>query len=368
MTWIRMSTMRGLSCESRTAVEQAMLSESFESDKRAKGVFFLTRSDSSTTLTLVSRRTSKTRAIRFLRSISMTWWLLALLGVGLYILYRLFKFWILDPWRIHRDFWSQGIPGRYTPLVGDLLRVRRAILADDPMSYSLEMTKKFGLYYHASFGPIARLHVSDVALVRDVLKGNARFYHKSHLMRLILGVLIGDENLLMAEDNIHSQHRRLIAPLFQHQNINSMISLMVEITNELLKKWTMSIGQSDQGEQTICVDVHQEMVHLTLDIVTGCVFGSGMMRDEQARETIHRGVTTTLDDVEKRTFNLIGIIPLVNQLPLAGERRIRQSKRDVRRVVQSIIDQRKKGFTKSACKGCVHVRRPHYGQHVLLLS
>ena len=341
-----------------------MLPGSFENDKRRKGVFFLTVSDSSTTLTLslsLCRRTSKTRGIRFLRSISMTPWLLALLGVGLYVLYRLFKFWIFDPWRIHRDFWSQGIPGRYTPLVGDLLRVRRAILADDPMSYSLEMTKTFGHYYHASFGPIARLHVSDVSLVRDVLKGNARFYHKSHLMRLILGVLIGDENLLMTEDHVHSQHRRLIAPLFQHQNINSMISLMVEITNELVKKWTKSIGQSDQTDQTIRVDVHQEMVHLTLDIVTGCVFGSGMMKDEHARETIHRGVTTTLDDVEKRTFNLIGIIPLVNQLPLAGERRIRQSKRDVRRVVQSIIDQRKKGLTKSACKGFVQVRSSHDG-------
>ena len=217
------------------------------------------------------------------------------------------------------------------------------------------MTKEFGRYYHVSFGPIARLHVSDVSLVHGVLKGNARFYHKSHLMKLILGVLIGNENLLMSEDNVHSQQRRLIAPLFQHQNINSMISLMVEIANEFVNKWALSIGQSKQNDQTILVDVHQEMAHLTLDIVTGCVFGSEMMRDEHARETIHRSVTTSLDDVEKRTFNLIGIIPFVNQLPLASERRIRQSKREVRRVVQSIIDQRKKGLTKSACKGFLHL-------------
>ncbi len=36
------------------------------------------------------------------------------------------------------------------------------------------------------------------------------------------------------------------------------------------------------------------MAGLTLDIVTGCVFGSGMMKDERLRETINQAVTTTL--------------------------------------------------------------------------
>ena len=63
-------------------------------------------------------------------------------------------------------------------------------------------------------------------------------YHKSDLGQIILGSLLGYENLLLAEDENHTRHRRLIAPVFQHQNINSMISLMVERTSNFLDKWT----------------------------------------------------------------------------------------------------------------------------------
>ena len=93
------------------------------------------------------------------------------------------------------------------------------------------------------------------------------------------------------------------------------------------------------------------MARLTLDIVAGCVFGSGLMKNSRARETIHRGLTTTLEDIEERTFSLIGIIPVINQLPLASKRRIDKSKREVRLVIQSIIDERRQGLSKSACKG-----------------
>jgi hypothetical protein len=49
--------------------------------------------------------------------------------------------------------------------------------------------------------------------------------------------------------------------------------------------------------------------------------------------------------------NMITIIPIINQLPFPSKRRIEKSKRDVRVVIQRIIDDRKKGLTKSACKG-----------------
>jgi cytochrome P450 len=274
------------------------------------------------------------------------WFSIFIIIVFLYVFYRLLKFWIITPWRIHKDFWAQGIPGHYTPIIGEIFSIRRAILADDPMSINLAMTKKFGSYYHTSFGPIARLMISDPLLIQGVLKTNARFYHKSNLMQLILGTLLGSENLLLSEDNIHAQHRRLIAPVFQHQNINSMISLMVEITSNFLDKWSLSMK-----DNLLTVDIHKEMACLTLDIVTGCVFGSGMMKNEHLRDIIHQGVTTTLEDVEERTFNMIGIIPIINRIPFPGKRRIDKSKQNVRYAVQHIIDERKKGLTKSACKG-----------------
>jgi cytochrome P450 len=60
-------------------------------------------------------------------------------------------------------------------------------------------------------------------------------------MQLVLGTLLDSENLLLSEDNIHTQHRQLIALVFRHQTINSMISLMVEITSNFLNKRSLSI-------------------------------------------------------------------------------------------------------------------------------
>ena len=271
--------------------------------------------------------------------------------IFLYICYRLLNYWILHPWRIHRDLWSQGIPGFYTPIVGDVLMVRRAVLAEDPLGRNLKLEEEYGNYFHSSFGPLPTLAISDPLLIQGVLKSNARCYRKSNLMGLILGTLLGYKNLLLAEDPIHGQHRRLIAPLFQYQNINSMISLMVQITSDLLNKWTFEFKNAETKGIDLTLDIHHEMTRLTLDIVTGCVFGSGLMKNDEFREMIYQNVTTTLKDVEKRIHNMIALTPLLNRFPFASKRRIDQSKKDVRQVIERIINDRKKGLTKSACKG-----------------
>jgi cytochrome P450 len=168
---------------------------------------------------------------------------LLLVGILLFLLYRLIKFWIIDPWSIHRDLWNQGIPGEYIPIVGELLARRRAFLADDPYSYYKDMSIKFGDYYHTSFGPKPCLNTSDPSIIEGVLKTNVRVNHKSSFARTILSALLGYENILLSEDEKHSRHRRLVSPVFQHQNINSMISLMVERTSRFLTKWKTNIQE-----------------------------------------------------------------------------------------------------------------------------
>ena len=132
------------------------------------------------------------------------WLVLLLFALVSWIVYRLIKFWILDPWRIHRDLWSQGVPGRYIPVLGELLHIRKNILADDPLSHGIELMAEFGNYYHISVGPLVSLEISDPTLINCVLKTNARAYHKAYVMRMILGVLLGNDNLLMSEDEIHA--------------------------------------------------------------------------------------------------------------------------------------------------------------------
>lgn len=276
-------------------------------------------------------------------------WLAILLVVSfLWIFYRSIRFWIIDPWLIHRHLWAQGIPGRHIPIVGEILNVRKCILADNPLGHGTALARQYGEYYHTSFGPMARLEINDPSLINGVLKTNARFYHKPFIMHLILGELLGHKNLLMAEDDIHAQHRRLIAPVFQHQNMNSMISLMVDVTLNLIKKWSTAI---EQETNAIRLNIHEEMARLTLDIVTSCVFGTEMISNEKMHEAIFQMISESLELMEKRLFNMTALIPIVNRLPFASKRRIDKWIREGKILIQDIVDKRRKGLTKSTCKG-----------------
>jgi hypothetical protein len=84
-----------------------------------------------------------------------------------------------------------------------------------------------------------------------------------------------------------------------------MISLMVEITSNLINKWTLSLNKT---KNELTSDIKHDMTRLTLDIVTGCEFGSGLMKHENVRDVICRNVTTTLQDVERRLFNTFNTI------------------------------------------------------------
>ncbi|CAF4502298.1 unnamed protein product [Rotaria socialis] len=279
------------------------------------------------------------------------WFILAIAVFIICIFYRPFKFWIIDPWLIHRDLWAQGIPGRHIPLIGEIFNMRKSIIAEDPFAHLVALEKQFGDYYHISFGPVARLDTSDPALINGVLKTNARAYHKEYIMRLVLGVLLGNNNLLMAEDEIHAQHRRLIEPVFQHQNLNSMISLMVQITLNLTGKWSSMATVAADQKKPFVLDVHEEMAKLTLDIVTSCVFGTEIMSDEKMHEIVHRTVKESLELMGKRLFNMTAIIPIINRLPLSSKRRVDKCISEGQQLIRQIVDGRKKGLTKSACKG-----------------
>lgn len=277
------------------------------------------------------------------------WVTILLFALSIYFFYRLIQFWIITPWLIHRDLSSQGVPGRHIPIFGDLFRIRQAIIAEKPLSYSIEAAKQFGDYYRMSGGPIPILNISDPSLITGVLKTNASAYRKSIFMETILGPLIGTDNLLVGENEMYTKHRRSLNPVFQQQNINSMIPLMIEITDTILNSWEKRMHTT--GISTDTIDIRKEMALLTLSMICGCVFGKSVTRDKQVHDKVFRSVTTILNEVEQRLFDLVAILPVINRLPLPGKLRIDKSLQDLRHMVETIINERKAGLTKSIAKG-----------------
>jgi hypothetical protein len=49
----------------------------------------------------------------------------------------------------------------------------------------------------------------------------------------------------------------------------------------------LTITNTKTKDNEVTLDIHKEIAHLTLDIVTGCVFKTGMTKDEHPKEIIH---------------------------------------------------------------------------------
>ncbi|CAF4023515.1 unnamed protein product [Rotaria magnacalcarata] len=124
---------------------------------------------------------------------------------------------------------------------------------------------------------------------------------------------------------------------------------MVEITLKLTRKWSSVATVAADQNKSLVFDVHEEIAKLTLDIVTSCVFGTEIMSDEKMHEIVYRTITESLELMEKRLFNIADIIPIINRLPLSSKRRIDKCISEGKQLIRQIVDNRKKGLTKSAC-------------------
>jgi len=79
----------------------------------------------------------------------------------------------------------------------------------------------------------------------------------------------------------HLRHRRLLAPAFHKKHIESFHTDMVDLTQQMLARWR-------PGERIL---VHQEMMKLTLNVVTRTLFGKDVVGVEHLGGIIHEMLT-----------------------------------------------------------------------------
>jgi len=82
----------------------------------------------------------------------------------------------------------------------------------------------------------------------------------------------------------HLRHRRLLAPAFHKKHIESFHADMVDLTQQMLARWRPS-------ERILA---HQEMMKLTLNVVTRTLFGKDVVGVEHLGEIIHEMLTLFL--------------------------------------------------------------------------
>jgi len=186
------------------------------------------------------------------------------------------------PQPIARKNWTKqsNLPGP-NPLLSDWLTL--TFIRDTP-NFLASMQKKYG--NHCSFFLSRKLFIGvfSAEAVHQVTVAQQHNFVKGvgfARMRKVLG-----EGLLTNEEPIHLNHRRLMQPPFHHGNLDSYVAIMHKLVVEHISKW--------KGKDS--VELAPEMMALTLEIVSQCLFG---LESSKYTAQIAHSMEIAIDRIER---------------------------------------------------------------------
>jgi cytochrome P450 len=159
--------------------------------------------------------------------------------------------------------------------------------------------------------------------IREILVTNHRNFHKSPVLRR-MGALLG-QGLLTSEDELHLRQRRLIQPAFHRQRVAEYARIMTGYTQAGADRW--------QPGQT--VDIHEEMMRLTMVIVGHALFGTDV--EKEAGE-IGEAITILLGGSRRL---LLPFWEKIQTWPIAGNRRIFEAGQLLDSKIREMIAERR---------------------------
>ena len=197
-------------------------------------------------------------------------------------------------------------------------------IARNPLAMMISMHQEHGDIAHWRIGPQNLYLFSNPDLIRDVLVTNQKNFHKSRGLeraRRLLG-----NGLLTSEGEFHLRQRRLAQPAFHRQRIAAYASTMSAYAERTAGGWT----------DGVTVNMHQEMMRLTLGIVARTLFDADV--DEEAAE-IGDALTHAFE-----SFNLamLPFTELIEKLPIPPVRRFNAARDTLDRIIYGMIEERRK--------------------------
>jgi cytochrome P450 len=195
-------------------------------------------------------------------------------------------------------------------------------LQRDPIPFFTKLASEYGDASQFHVGPQQIFFFNHPDLIRDLLVTQHRSFHKSRVLQR--SKIIFGEGLLTSEEELHRRQRRLAQPAFHRERIARYAEVMIERASRLT--WA-------EGE---VLDIHQEMMRLTLSVVAKTLFDADV--DQDADEI--GAALTSLVDLFPTLMNPFA--NLLRKLPFPQTIRFRRSLERLDRTVYGIIDERRK--------------------------
>jgi len=196
-------------------------------------------------------------------------------------------------------------------------------LVRNPLAMMMGMAGDYGDIAHYRIGPQHLYLFNHPDLIRDVLVTNQKNFHKSRGLERAKRLL--GNGLLTSEGEFHLRQRRLAQPAFHRQRIAAYGAMMTDHAGRTRSRW--SDGQT--------LDMHQEMMRLTLGIVSKTLFDANV--DLEAAE-ISDALTTSF---ESFNFAMLPFTEILEKLPLPAVRRFNAARARLDRTIYRMIDERR---------------------------
>ena len=193
----------------------------------------------------------------------------------------------------------------------------------DPLAVFSRWAKEFGdiFYYRAGWIQVYFLNHPD--LVESVLVRNYQSFIKDRVIqnsRWFFG-----DGLLTSEGEYWKRQRRLSQPAFHRERIASYASVMTNYAERMLSRW----------QDGAIVDIHQEMMTLTLRIVVRALFSVEVEETEE--------ISGALNVMMRNSVGARMILPpFFRQLPLPGMFEFRRAVDKLNNSVYKIIRLRRR--------------------------
>jgi hypothetical protein len=190
--------------------------------------------------------------------------------------------------------------------------------------YYLKLYKKHGENFSSFVSKYLIIYAFDHKSVYEINVTKSNSFLKGSLWgrtRRFIG-----NGLLTSEDPRHSINKRIIQQSFSVKNINEYIPIMIDKTELKISEWDKDLVKS--------IDLHSEMISLTLDIISSSLFGINIEKNKSLE--IEKNLNTSVIFAE-RTFT--PALHRFEYLPLPVFKKFQQSVNDLYNFSLNMLDE-----------------------------
>ncbi|XP_055827172.1 cytochrome P450 714A1-like isoform X2 [Solanum dulcamara] len=272
--------------------------------------------------------------------------LVPIIGVGIF-----YSLWLKSAERLRWKLKKQGIYGPkpsflYGGNVAEMQKIQAAaspnnvyaeFVAHDYTSslfpYFEQWRKLYGPVFTYSTGNKQHLYVNQPELVKEMNQSISLDLGKPSYVTKRLAPMLGN-GILRSNGHIWAMQRKIVAPKFFMDKVKGMVSLMLQSSELLTRKWDERI-EAEAGKMAE-ISVGEDLRSLSADVISRACFGSSYFKGKKIFSKLR-----TLQKVISNTSILFGS-PALGFLPSRQQKEIENLEKEIESLIWEAVKERER--------------------------